>query len=241
MQLPLAGIVRPVSVSAVAPAAKLFPDAPVQVPPAAPAALICMFASVSVKFAPVTATPLLFDSVKVIVLVPLAAIEVGAKALAIVGATAVTVRFAVLEAAPVGALALATPDVAFGWTPGMLLVTTTVTVQLPLAGTVSPLKLSAVAAAAKLLPAAPVQVPPAAPAALMLMFASVSVKLAPVTAMPLLLASVNVIVLVALAAMLAGAKALAIVGAAAVTVRLAVFETAPVGALALATPDVAFG
>ena len=62
------------------------------------------------------------------------------KFLAIVGAVAVTVRFAVLEAAPVGACVLETPDVKFGCVPAVLLTMVTITVQVPLAGMFSPVK-----------------------------------------------------------------------------------------------------
>ena len=109
-----------------------------------------MFTSVSVKVAPVKAIPLVLLKVKVIVDVPPMAMDAGAKALAIVGATAVTVRFAVLDAAPAtGVWVLTTPDVVFGLVPTMSDVTTTVTVQLPgttptAAGMVRPLKLSTV-------------------------------------------------------------------------------------------------
>jgi hypothetical protein len=67
---------------------------------------------------------------------------VGVKALAIVGATAFTVRFTVADAVPVGALALATPVALLGKVPGMLLVTKIVTVQEPEAGMVNPVMLS---------------------------------------------------------------------------------------------------
>src|SRR5207253_2424807 len=118
---PLAGIVRPVMLSAVCPALSALPAAPVHVPPAAPAALMRMLASVSVKPALVSATPLVLAIVSVTVEVPSAAMLAGAKALAIVGTAAVTVRFAVLETAPVAACVLDTPEVAFGLVPGISL------------------------------------------------------------------------------------------------------------------------
>jgi hypothetical protein len=62
----------------------------------------------------------------------------------------------------------------FGFTPTVLLVTTTVTVQLPAAGMVSPVKLREVAPAVNELPEAPVQVPPAAPVADILILVRVS-------------------------------------------------------------------
>ena len=55
--------------------------------------------------------------------------------------------------------------VVLGSVPGTLLVTTTVTVQEPFAGMVSPVNASAVWLVVKVLPAAPTHVPPAAPAA----------------------------------------------------------------------------
>ena len=91
---PLAGTVRFDRVSAVWPATKTLPAAPTQVPPAAPAAETAMFVSASVKPAAVSAVPLVLASVKVIVDVPSALIVAGAKALAIVGTAAFTVRVA---------------------------------------------------------------------------------------------------------------------------------------------------
>ena len=46
-----------------------------------------------------------------------------------------TVRFAVLLAGPIGASVVVTPEVEFGLTPALLLVTSKSTVQLPLGGT----------------------------------------------------------------------------------------------------------
>ena len=81
---------------------------------------------------------------KVMTLVEPARMLAGANDLAIVGAAALTVRLAVLDTAPVAAWVLATPDVVLGSAPGMSEVTTTVTVQLALAGMVSPVRLKAV-------------------------------------------------------------------------------------------------
>ena len=113
-----------------------------------------------------------------------------------------------------------------GFTPSVLDVTSTVTVQFPLAGIVIPLKLSEVAPFAKLFPLAPVHVPPAFCAPLMDILASVSVKLAPVSAPAFGLVNVNVIVEVLPDWIAAGLNAFAIVGAL-ITVRFAVLETAP--------------
>ena len=89
-----------------------------------------------------------------------------------------TVRLAVLLTAPaVGVCVVVTPEVAFGLTPWVLLVTAKVTVQeppLPLAGIVIPLKLKLVAPAARLFGVVPTHVPPTAPpTALMLVIAGV--------------------------------------------------------------------
>lgn len=74
---------------------------------------------------------------------------------------AVTVKFAVFDAVPMVVCVVVTPLVVFGFTPSVVDVTTTVTVQLLLAGIEIPLKVNAVAAFAKLLLPAPVHVPPA--------------------------------------------------------------------------------
>ncbi len=76
----------------------------------------------------------------------------------------------------------------------MLEVTTTVTVQLLLAGIVIPLKLRLVCPFVKLLPLAPVQVPPALCAPLIDMWLNESVKLAPVISTAFGFVSVKVIV-----------------------------------------------
>jgi hypothetical protein len=120
-----------------------------------------------------------------------AVIAAGAKALAMVGAAAVTVRLAVFETTLAGACVVVIALVVFGLVPGVLLRTITETVQEPDAGMVMPLKLNAVWFTVKLLLPAPVQVPVAAPVALMNMLLKVSVKLALVSAMPLVLVSVK--------------------------------------------------
>ena len=73
----------------------------------------------------------------------------------------------------------------------MLLVTSKITVQEPLAGIVMPLKLSAVAPADSVLGVVPEQVPVTEPA-VALMLTSVSVKLALVKVVALVLPSVSV-------------------------------------------------
>jgi hypothetical protein len=64
VQLPLAGIVMPEKLRAVAPATREFGAVPTQVPPTAPPAAL-IFESVSVNAAPVRLGALLFDSVRV--------------------------------------------------------------------------------------------------------------------------------------------------------------------------------
>lgn len=107
-------------------------------PPTVCAPATDILLKLSVKFTPVSAMPLLLLNVKVIVLAvtPSLGIAVGENAFAIVGEPPTTVRLAVLEPA---ALATASGpvneigDVAFGNTPGMLLVTNNEMVQVPLA------------------------------------------------------------------------------------------------------------
>src|SRR5947209_4286196 len=90
-----------------------------------------------------------------------------------------TVRVAVLLAGPAaGVCVVVTPDVVLLLAPTFVLVTPKVTVQLPLAGILSPVKLSAVAPADRLLGVVPVHVPPTAPPTA-LMFTSVSVNAPP--------------------------------------------------------------
>src|SRR3981081_4098077 len=113
--------------------------------------------------------------------------EGGAKAFAIVGVAALTVRTATLDATPVGACALGTPLAWLFWGPGTSLVTTFVTVQLPAvapvaAGMVRPLNVTRpVWPFAKLLLPAPTHVPPADCAPDTLIAASVSVNVAAVS------------------------------------------------------------
>ncbi len=78
-----------------------------------------------------------------------------------------------------------------GREPAVELVTLNVTVQLPLAGMVIPLKLSAVAPAVNELGVVPTQVPPTTPPSA-LIFDSVSVNAPAVSAVVLLLVRVRV-------------------------------------------------
>ena len=106
-----------------------------------------------------------------------------------------TVRVAVLLAGPVGASAVLTPEVVFGYVPGVALITLNETVQLVFARIVIPLKLNKPVAPEEIVfPPAPVQVPvtaPGPPTALRLP-ASVSVKEAFVKSKLLGFVSVNV-------------------------------------------------
>ena len=74
-----------------------------------------------------------------------------------------------------------TPEVVFGFTPSVVLVTLKITVQFPLAGIVIPVKLRAVALAAKVLGVVPTHVPVTDPPTA-LMLARVSVNAPPVSA-----------------------------------------------------------
>ena len=85
VQLPLAGIVMPLKLSAVAPEVKEPGVVPAHVPVTLPAVAV-IFTSVSVKAAPVRAVPLVFDSVRVTAEVPPDAMEEGLNALEIAGA-----------------------------------------------------------------------------------------------------------------------------------------------------------
>ena len=109
-------------------------------------------------------------------------------------AGAPTSSVALLLAAPaVGVCVVVTPEVVLGSDPTVVLVTLNVTVQLPLAGMVIPVKLSAVAPALKVVGVVPTQVPPTAPPTA-LIFDSVSVNAPPVSAVALLLVKVRVTV-----------------------------------------------
>ena len=103
-----------------------------------------------------------------------------------------TVRFAVLLPVPaVGVCVVVTPEVAFGCTPTVLLVTLKITVQLLLAGMVIPVKLSAVCPADKVDGVVPTQVPVTDPPTA-LMWTSVSVNAPAVSAVALLFDNVRV-------------------------------------------------
>jgi hypothetical protein len=103
--------------------------------------------------------------VKVTVEVPPDWIIAGLKTLLTVGVErAFTDKVAELLPGPaVGVCIDVTPDVEFGLMPLVLLVTLKITVQVPLAGMVIPLKLRAVAPAESVLGVVPVQEPPTAP------------------------------------------------------------------------------
>ncbi len=227
VQLLLAGIVIPLKLSAVAPAVNDAGVVPTQVPPTAPPTAL-IFASVSVNAPPVRSVLLLLAKVSVTVEDPPDEIDVGLKAFAMVG-VASTVRLAVLLAAPaVGVCVVVTPEVVLGLVPVVELVTLNVTVQLPLAGIVIPLKLSAVAPPVNVVGVVPTQVPPTPPP-MALIFESVSVNAPPVRAVLLLLAKVSVTVEDPPDEIDVGLKAFAIVGA--------VTEPIVVGSVAVAEAD----
>jgi hypothetical protein len=94
--------------------------------------------------------------------VPPVCIAVGQKAFVMVTPDK-TVRIAVLLAGPVGASAVLTPEVAFGFGPALVLVTSKVTVQLLFAGIVIPTKVFTPEPADNRLDEAPAQVPSAPP------------------------------------------------------------------------------
>lgn len=193
LQLLFDGMVMPLKVSAVAPAVSVDGLVPAQLPPTAPPAAV-MFTSVSLKDAFVSAVVvLLLERVRVTVELPPEAIDVGLKTFPMVGGPR-TVRLAVLLPVPaVGICVVVMPEVAFGCTPAVLLVTVKITVQLLFAGMVMPLKLSPVAPAVSKDGVVPTQVPLTAPPAAV-MFESVSVNAPPVRAMLFPLESVKVTV-----------------------------------------------
>jgi hypothetical protein len=105
-----------------------------------------------------------------------------------------TDRLAVLLTVPaIGVCVVVTPEVAFGFEPTALLVTSKTTVQLLLAGIVIPLKLSAVAFATSVLGVVPTQVPVTLPPTALIL-ARVSVNEALVNDDVLLLLNVRVTV-----------------------------------------------
>ena len=179
------GIVIPVKLRAVAPASKEDGVVPPQVPPTAPATAL-MLVRVSVNAPPDKAIPLLFDRVRVTRELPPDTIEVGLNALEMVGA-ANTVRMAELLGDPaVGVCVVVTPEVVLLLEPTVLLVTLTVTVQLPLAGTLIDEKPKKVAPKPTEVGRVPEQVPPTAPPAAV-MPVRVSVNAPPVRAVVALL------------------------------------------------------
>ncbi len=119
---------------------------------------------------------------------------------------------AVLLGAPAtGVCVVATPEVWLALVPGVLLVTAKLTVQLPLAGIVIPLKVRLVAPAAKVFGVVPAQVPPTAPPTAPKPV-SASLNEAPVSALLFGFVRVRVRVELPPMRMLVGAKALLIVG-----------------------------
>jgi hypothetical protein len=169
--------------------------------------------NVSVTDVTVIAVALLLPIVMVSVEMPFVTIVAGAKALAIVGETEVTVSVAVLDTGPVAVCVVDTPEVVFGFAPIAVPRTTIVTVHERLAGTEIPVNASAVWFAAKTFPPAPAHVPPAGPALSITMPESGSVNAPFVSANALALVSVKVMVLVVPSGIDAGEKAFAIVGA----------------------------
>lgn len=188
VQLLLAGMVTPVKVRAVAPAARVLGVVPRQVPPTAPPDAL-IFASVSLNVPPVSGKALVLAKVRVTTEAPPEEIVAGAKAFDIVG-SAITVREAMGAAGPgVGVWVVVTPEAALVLVPRTLLVTLKITVQLPLGrlGTRNP---RIVAPAVRVLGVVPAQVPVTAPPDAV-MLTKVSENEALVRAIPLLLANVN--------------------------------------------------
>lgn len=122
----------------------------------------------------------------------------------------------------------------------MLEVTRTVTVQLPLAGMVMPVKDRLVSPSAKVFPEAPVHVPPAFCGPLIDISVNVSVKVADVRLIESVFIRVKVIVDVCVAEITAGLNALVIVGLAR-TVRSTEAEGDPTVVSAVVTPLVLLG
>src|SRR5579871_575011 len=234
VQLPLAGIVMALKLSAIAPAVNELGVVPTHVPPIAPPTALIL-ESVSVNAAPVSAVVFVFFNVRVTVDAPPAGMEVGLNALVMLGAP--TLSIAALLAAPaVGVCVVVTPDVVLGCEPTVELATLKVTVQ-PLVGIVIPLKLRAVAPAVNVFGVVPTQVPPTAPPEA-LMFVRVSVKAAPVKDEVLAFLRVRVTVDFPPGAIAVGLNALVMEGAAS-TVSVALLLAAPaVGVCVVLTPEV---
>ncbi len=164
---------------------------------------------------------------------------VGLNAFEMVGVTiAVTVRVAVLLAAPAtGVCVVVTPEVVFGWEPGVLLVTPKITVHEVLAPMVIPLKPRAVAPAVNVPGVVPMQLPETAPPTALILL-SVSENAAPVRTEALLFDKVTATLEVPPDRIEVGLKDLEIVGAAR-TRRVAVLLTAPAVAVwVVVTPEV---
>jgi hypothetical protein len=190
VQLLFAARPTPLKLSAVAPAVNVLGEVPVQVPPTEPPAAL-MLTSVSENEALCNIDALLLAMVRVTTDVPPDGMLVGLKPLEMVGA-ATTVKFTVLLPDPAtGVWVEVTPDVLLGWTPGVVLVTLNVTVQVVLPAMPIPLKLRAVAPAVRVFGVVPVQVPPTAPPAALIL-TSVSENDALLTDGELALLRVNV-------------------------------------------------
>ena len=117
---------------------------------------------VSLKATPVSAVVGFgFVIVKVSVEVAPTAIGAGEKSFAMLGATTLlTTTLAVLLTKPAPALALPTTPVVLLYVPAVGALTLTLMTQLPFAGTVPPISLTAVLPAAKAAPPASLKVPP---------------------------------------------------------------------------------
>jgi hypothetical protein len=239
VQFPPDGMVIPLNVRLVAPSVKELVPAPVQVPPAVCAPLIDISLSVSVKVAEVRLMAFKLASVKVMVDVSPVLIVDGLKAFEMV-AFASTVRSTELEGVPRVVSFVVTPLVTFGFVPTVDEVTSTVTVQLPLAGNVMPEKERFVAPLTNPLELAPVHVPEAFCAPLIAILVNVSVKEAFVRLLVYVFVSVNVMVEVPPSVIVAGLNALAIVGRA-MTVRLTVDDGEPTVVSLVVTPLAVFG
>jgi hypothetical protein len=239
VQLPAAGILIAMKVRRVWPAVNDDGLVPVQVPVTAPPTAL-MLTKVSVNAPPFSGPELLLDILTVTTDVPPGEIVVGLNALETVGG-ANTESVAVLLGVPaVVVCVVVTPEVVLAWTPGALLVTVKMIVQLPPAGIVIPAKLRAVWPAVNADGVVPAQVPVTAPATA-LMFVRVSVNAPPVRSEALLFERVSVTPDIAPDRMVLGLNVLEMVGGVH-TVKLAVLLADPVVAVwVVVTPDVAFG
>ena len=191
--------------------------------------------SVSVKFAPVSATTLGLLSVNVMVLVWPARIVAGANALAMVAASAVTIRLAVLDALPTLVWVVVTPLLVLGLVPVVVAVTEISVVQLPDSnvGTVR-FKLVAPTTSAGVL-LTPAQLPPIAALVTLTPAGKVSVKLALFSAVLLGLLSVKRSVVMSLSEMVLGVKDIAMLGLV-TTVTLVASLSGPCDTAAALTP-----